>query len=271
MVGRTGAGRRLLCDSASSQLLREVPGSLRALALQVGEVGYPAMGAAVRMIQTGEPAFNLVFGAVWEEHLAIDPHARARFNRLVAARKELLADHLLDHRWTGRETVIDLGGGDGALLQGLLARRPRLRGVVFDLPDVVAEAAERLRAAGLGDRCQTVAGNFFRDIPQGGDVYLLSHGKMVSSRHFRRVAGMPRHGRRRSKAARRRGHRHGADLTVTATPMPLTFADATAVRTPVAEPDVSARVAASTPVLVWVVAAVATSAIPVIPVGAVTV
>jgi hypothetical protein len=126
-------------NSASSQLLRDVPGSLRALALQVGEVGYPAMGAAVRMIQTGEPAFNLVFGAVWEEHLAIDPHARARFNRLVAARKELLADHLLDHRWTGRETVIDLGGGDGALLQGLLARRPRLRGVVFDLPDVVAE------------------------------------------------------------------------------------------------------------------------------------
>ncbi|HVD13529.1 MAG TPA: methyltransferase [Actinomycetota bacterium] len=127
------------------------------------------------MIQTGEPAFNLVFGAAWEEHLATEPHARTRFNRLVAARKELLADHLADHRWTGQETVIDLGGGNGALLQDLLARRTGLRGIVFDLPEVVAEATERLRAAGLTDRCQTVAGSVFRDVPQGGDVYLLCH------------------------------------------------------------------------------------------------
>ena len=133
------------------------------------------MGATSRMIQTGEPAFNLVFGAAWEEHLATEPHARTRFNRLVAARKELLADHLADHRWTGQETVIDLGGGNGALLQDLLARRTGLRGIVFDLPEVVAEATERLRAAGLTNRCQTVAGSFVSGRPHGGDVYLRSH------------------------------------------------------------------------------------------------
>jgi hypothetical protein len=141
----------------------------------VGEVGHPAMGATSRMIQTGEPAFNLVFGAVWEEHLATEPHACTRFNRLVAARKELLADHLADHRWTSQETVIDIGGSNGALLQDLLARRTGLRGIVFDLPEVVAEATERLRAAWLTNRCQTVAGSFFSGRPHGGDVYLLSH------------------------------------------------------------------------------------------------
>jgi hypothetical protein len=60
-------------NSAQSELVREGPGSLRPLAMLVGEVGHPAMGAIARMIQTGEPAFNLVFGAVWEEHLATEP------------------------------------------------------------------------------------------------------------------------------------------------------------------------------------------------------
>jgi hypothetical protein len=55
---------------------------------------------------------------------------------------------------------------------GLLERRAGLRGIVFDLPEV-AEAARRLRAAGLADRCQTIAGSFFREVPAGGDVYVL--------------------------------------------------------------------------------------------------
>jgi O-methyltransferase/methyltransferase family protein len=164
-------------NSPASELLRDTPGSLRTLALQAGEVGYPAMGVTRHMVQTGEPAFDKAFGAVWEEHLATDRQARRRFNRLVRARNEVLVDHLGDHLAdqlrTGQETVIDVGGGDGALLQGLLERRTGLRGIVFDLPEVVAEAAERLRRAGLAHRCQTVAGSFFRGVPGGGDVYIL--------------------------------------------------------------------------------------------------
>jgi hypothetical protein len=132
------------------------------------------MGATLRMVQTGEPAFQLVVGAVLEEHLARDPAARARFDGVVAAGKEALAEELAALTWSGGETVVDVGGGNGVLLLGLLQRRSGLRGVVFDLPEAAAEAARRLRAAGLADRCQTLAGSFFRDIPTGGDVYVLS-------------------------------------------------------------------------------------------------
>jgi Dimerisation domain len=114
-------------NSPQSQLLAEGPGSLRPLAVAVGEGGYPALGATRQMVQTGEPAFQLVFGAVWEEHLAGDPAARRRFNRSVAARRHALVQVLADHAWGGTDIVVDVGGGNGALLVGLLERRPRLR------------------------------------------------------------------------------------------------------------------------------------------------
>jgi hypothetical protein len=92
-------------NSAQSGLLREGrPGSLRALAMSVGESGDPALGATLRMVLTGEPAFVLVSGAAWEEHLACDPVASQRFND-SAARNTALAEVLTAQPWRGTETV----------------------------------------------------------------------------------------------------------------------------------------------------------------------
>ena len=188
-------------NSPLSELLREGPTSLHALALQAGELFYPTLGATRQMVQTGEPAFQSVFEAVWEELLARDPQARDRFNAVVTAGKEALAERLAMDAWSGTETVVDVGGGTGALLQGLLERRTDLRGVVFDLPEVVTEAARRLHAAGLADRCQTLAGSFFRDVPTGADVYVLSDILHYwNDRHAREILravrrAIPDHGR----------------------------------------------------------------------------
>jgi O-methyltransferase domain/Dimerisation domain len=163
-------------NSTPSQLLREDrPGSLRPLAVSVGEGAYPVLGAARRMVQTGEPAFEIVFGAVWEERLARDPAARTRFNRLAAGADQAAAEVLAEQPWDGGECVVGVGAGSGALVQAVLARRPGLRGVIFDLPELVAEADKQVAAAGLGDRCHTVAGSFFRGVPAGGDVYVLAY------------------------------------------------------------------------------------------------
>jgi hypothetical protein len=149
-------GEGTFVNSPRSELLRDEPGSLRAFALYAGETAYPALGATRRMVQTGEPAFELVFGAVWEQHLATNLEARACYDRLLAARAQNLAEVLATHAWHGDETVVDIGGG-GALLLELLPRREGLRGIVFDLPEAARGAAERLDAAGLADRCQIVA------------------------------------------------------------------------------------------------------------------
>jgi hypothetical protein len=63
--------------------------------------------------------------------------------------------------------VVDVGGGNGALLSELIRRRPELRGIVLDLPETVRDESA------LGDGIEFVAGSFFESVPEG-DAYLLS-------------------------------------------------------------------------------------------------
>lgn len=71
------------------------------------------------------------------------------------------------------ESVIDVGGGNGALIAAVLAAHPTVRGVLFDQPHVVSAAAPLLARAGVADRCRTVGGSLFDSVPEGGDAYLL--------------------------------------------------------------------------------------------------
>jgi O-methyltransferase/methyltransferase family protein len=136
-------------NSELSELLRDAPGSSRDFALVFGEEFYPAFGETLRQVETGEPYFDAVFAASWDEYLAADPEKSTRFNRFMAGGKGMVADALAACAWRGDEIVVDVGGGNGALLQALLEQRPDLGGIVLDLPHVAAEAEERIARAGL--------------------------------------------------------------------------------------------------------------------------
>jgi hypothetical protein len=56
----------------------------------------------------------------------------------------------------------------------VLAAHPNVRGVLFDLPEVVPQARTRIAALGLADRCEVVGGSFLDAVPAGADAYLLS-------------------------------------------------------------------------------------------------
>jgi hypothetical protein len=73
------------------------------------------------------------------------------------------------------KTLVDVGGATGNMLAAVLGRHPHLRGVLFDLPHVVGEAAPLLAARGVSDRVTVEAGDFFESVPVNGDAYLLSH------------------------------------------------------------------------------------------------
>jgi len=70
------------------------------------------------------------------------------------------------------DRVVDVGGGRGELLLGILSEYPKLQGVLYDLPTVVAGVP----AAGTGpvaSRCEVVGGDFFKRVPEGADAYVL--------------------------------------------------------------------------------------------------
>lgn len=114
-----------------------------------------------------EPPFPGIFGTDFWSWLAQHPDERAAFDRAMVQGWERRVERLAALDWRGDEVVVDVGGGNGSLLVGLLRRHPGLRGIVFDLPETNRDEAA------LGDRIEFVAGDFFERVPPG-DVYVLS-------------------------------------------------------------------------------------------------
>lgn len=180
---RVLAGEGLLTEDAAGdyaltelgELLRlDVPGSLRHFGSMMVDESYLTWQAAGHALRTGEPAFDAVFGKPMFDWLAEHPAQEARFTAAQGGLAELRATPLLDHDWSDVGTVVDVGGGNGKLLAVLLAHRPELRGILFDLPHVVEQAGEVLTEAGVADRCDRVGGDFFATIPAGADAYVLA-------------------------------------------------------------------------------------------------
>jgi hypothetical protein len=78
-------------------------------------------------------------------------------------------DILTAYDFTGLETLVDIGGGQGTLLTGILQAHPHLQGVLLDLPHVVGEAPPVLQAAEVADCCKILGGDFLIDLPVGAD------------------------------------------------------------------------------------------------------
>ncbi|WP_171165524.1 methyltransferase [Streptomyces sp. I05A-00742] len=125
-------------------------------------------------LRTGRPAFDALVGHDYFTHLREHPELSADFNRAMSQATRATADVLALHYDFGRYgTVVDVGGGDGTLLAGILARHPSPRGILYDSPEGLAQAAARMERAGLSGRCALETGDFFVSAPAGGDLYLL--------------------------------------------------------------------------------------------------
>jgi O-methyltransferase domain/Dimerisation domain len=156
----------VFANTDASELLRGgAAGSWKEFAHLFGGVFYAA--ADTLDPRTNEPTFPGTFGADFWTWLAAQPDDRAAFDRAMAGGKETSAGRLAELQWQPDETVVDVGGGNGALLEALLARRPELRGIVFDLPETDRDEAS------FGERIDFVAGSFFEQVP-AGDSYILS-------------------------------------------------------------------------------------------------
>ena len=145
-----------------SQLLR-LP-DWRAIAHLHGGVWHRAAG---ELGASGQASFPRAFGTDFWSWLAAHPEERAAFDCAMVTGKDESVQRLMEVDWHDGDVVVDVGGGNGALLVELLRRRPGLRGIVFDLPET--ERDESL----FGDAIEFVAGSFFDDVP-AGDAYVLS-------------------------------------------------------------------------------------------------
>jgi len=70
---------------------------------------------------------------------------------------------------------MDVAGGHDLLLATVLRPRKMMRGVLFDLPHVVAGAAATFTRAGITGRVRIESGNFFKELPSGADAIIMKH------------------------------------------------------------------------------------------------
>ena len=122
-----------------------------------------------RVVQTGQPAecAPSIRGAAADGAAfigAMDNFTASAAPRVVARLAPLRFSRLLD-----------VGGASGTWTVAFLRTEPHATAVLFDLPDVIPLARERLAAAGLADRVTLVAGDYNADeLPVGADFAWLS-------------------------------------------------------------------------------------------------
>lgn len=174
IFAETHDGRFELTPLAAT-LRSNAPGSLRDMALLYGDGWlWRAYGDTLYSVATGAPAFEHVHGQPFFEYLRLNPEAASVFDGAMTAFSEQESGAVLaayDFSWAG--TVVDVGGGRGALLAAILKAHPRARGILFDRPGVIDSARETAPPEGVADRFSTTAGDFFQEVPVGGDLYVL--------------------------------------------------------------------------------------------------
>jgi predicted O-methyltransferase YrrM len=160
-----------------SECLRgDTLGSLRPLARFEGLPGRKLAWASLDYsVCTGKSAFEHVHGMTGFEYLKAHPEFIPLFTEALRANSAVASMAVaMSYDFSGAGTLVDVGGAQGALMQVVLTSNPSLKGVVFDMPEVIDTARQALAEAGFSDRCQCVGGDFFESVP-AGDTHILSH------------------------------------------------------------------------------------------------
>jgi len=126
-------------------------------------------------VRTGEAAYPSVFDRAFWDDLSDNPALGDSFDGLMAASAARWVPRALaEIEWDGVEHVVDIGGGSGALIVGLLQEQPGIRATLVEQPAVAEKARRRFAEAGLAGRTNVCSGSFFGPLPPGADLYVLA-------------------------------------------------------------------------------------------------
>jgi SAM-dependent methyltransferase len=165
--------------TALGKTLRTGPGSMRDFALMIvapyNTRSWERLGDA---LVRGETAFDLAFGVPIFEYLRAHPEDDRQFSASMASISATENDAVARAYPFGKHRrLVDVGGAHGHLLAAILRRSKKLRGVLYDQPQVVAaaHASGFVSAPGVRERCEVAGGSFFDGVPAGADAYLMKY------------------------------------------------------------------------------------------------
>ena len=156
-------------NSPLSEILRsDHPESFRAAAHMICDrEHWNAHGNMMQSVKTGEIAFEYTFGMPVFPYYAQNPKPAKVFDNAMTSFGTSIANAVAaTYDFSEAQTIADIGGGHGLLLETVLKAAPQAKGILFDQPQVIA-------GANVSERVETVSGDFFAEIPVEADVYLM--------------------------------------------------------------------------------------------------
>ena len=162
---------RVFALTPTAEPLRsDVPNSMRDVAVFWGEEwNWQVWGKILYSVRTGKPAWTQIHGEQVFEYFEKNPEAGRIFDRAMTSFSGVATKAVLEaYDFSGIETLIDIAGGHGRLINRILDAYPAMQGVLFDLPHVIENA-------NVGDRLELATGDFFAKVPSGGDAYMMKH------------------------------------------------------------------------------------------------
>jgi len=176
-------GKRFKLTPLGATLRTDAPASMRAFALMLVEKHvWDAWEQLIYAVRTGQLPFDKMFGMPFYSYLEQHPDDLEVFGESMTSlsgieNPEVAVAYEKIHKAAQIGTLVDVAGGHGSLLAMILGRHKTLRGVLFDLPAVIARAAadKHVTAKAVAGRCTLVGGDFFTSVPKGGDAYILKY------------------------------------------------------------------------------------------------
>lgn len=170
-------GRRFKLTPLAATLQTGVPASMRGFALMINENWmWDAWEELLHGVKTGGVPFHQAHGVAAFEYLEKHPEDLEVFGQAMTSISATDNPAIAAaSKFSGNQTLVDVGGGHGSLLAAILKANPKLRGVLFDQPSVIARAEkdQHVTAKGIAERCTLESGSFFEAVPKGGDAYIM--------------------------------------------------------------------------------------------------
>ena len=169
---------RVYANNPASETLRSGGrGATYAMALWMADPFHLRVySEMMHSVTTGEPAVEKATGMPVFEFFSREHALSEIFNDAMTSFSAFVVPAVLEaYDFSGIGTIVDVAGGHGEVLMSILQKSPGMRGILFDVEHVLAGARPRIQAAGLADRLTTQAGDFFKEVPGGGDAYIMKH------------------------------------------------------------------------------------------------
>lgn len=166
---------KFFANNRLSNTLLDQHDSMRHMVIhQVNGINWKMFEELGSVVKTGNNAAQKVLGMDVFEYLEKNPDKNDIYNKAMTNSSLMLSYAILsEYNFSKAKTIIDIGGGQGILLSMILHKYNNILGKVFDLPHVVDGAKKIAEQYQVVDRFETISGNFFEEIPQGGDMYFL--------------------------------------------------------------------------------------------------